>query len=110
MFSNIDLHTAGASAEDEQRFSVVMPLSRSQYEKSLHTEAAKRVVFANCMAKCELDDEKVPNFNKKFYYNQTSDQACLQTCFNTRVEAHFGKKECEERNLFLDFAAMKREY
>ena len=110
MLGNIDLHTAGASAEDEQKFNVIMPLSRSQYNKSLETEAARRVVFANCMTKCELDHEKVPNFNKRFYYNQTEDQACLQTCFNTRVEAHFGKKECEERALFMDFAAMKKEY
>ena len=70
---NNELHTSGATAEDEQKFLVVFPLSRSQYDQSLHDEAAKRVVFKNCMEKCELDDEKVPNFNKAFYYNQKED-------------------------------------
>ena len=70
MLGNSDLHCSGAGAEDESRQTIIMPLSRTQYEKSLHTEAARRVVFANCMAKCELDDATVPHFNKKFYYNQ----------------------------------------
>ena len=77
MLGNSDLHCSGAGAEDEARQTIIMPLSRTQYEKSLHTEAARRVVFANCMAKCELDDETVPHFNKKFYYNQQDDQVCL---------------------------------
>ena len=62
------------------------------------------------MEKCELDNEKVPNFNKAFYYNQKEDQICLQTCYNTRMDAHFGHEEAEKRDLHLDFTAMKREY
>ena len=87
-----------------------MQESRSQYNKSLHNEAAKRVVFRNCMAKCDLDDTKLKNFNKNFYYNMLESQTCLQTCNNARMDAHFGKKEAEDRDLHLDFKAMKREY
>ena len=107
---NNDLHTPGSSAEDEQKWVVVMPLSRSQYNQSLYNDAAQRVVFRNCMAKCELDDTTLKNFNKEFYYNMKEAQVCLQTCYNARMDAHFGSEEAEKRDLHLDFAAMKREY
>ena len=62
------------------------------------------------MGKCDLDDEKLPNFNKNFYYNTKEAQVCLQTCYNTRMDAHFGAEEAEKRDLHLDFETMKREY
>ena len=110
MLKNADLHTSGASAEDEMKWTVIMPLSRSQYDKSLYNESARRVVFKNCMEKCELDDTTLKNFNKNFYYNQGEAQECLQTCYNTRMDAHFGSEEAASRDLHFDFAGMKREY
>ena len=107
---NNDLHTRGSSAEDEQKWVVVMPQSRSQYNESLHNEAANRVVFKNCMEKCELDAEKVPHFNKNFYYNMLDAQECLQTCYNTRMDAHFGADEADRRDLRMNMAEMKREF
>ena len=62
------------------------------------------------MEKCGLDNETLKNFNKNFYYNQPEAQECLQTCYNTRMNAHFGAEEAAKRDLQLDFAAMKREY
>ena len=43
--------------------------SQELYEKNLYKEAARRVIFGNCMGVCELDDTKVPNFNRTFYYS-----------------------------------------
>ena len=77
MLKNAELHTAGSSAEDEMKWNVVMNMSRSQYDKSLYNDAAQRVVFKNCMEKCELDDSTLKNFNKNFYYNQLEAQECL---------------------------------
>ena len=110
MLKNADLHSSGASAEDELKWNVVFPLSKSQYEQSLYNDAATRVVFKNCMEKCELDNETVKNFNKKFYYEQPEAQECLQTCYNARMDAHFGAEEAIKRDLHLDFATMKKEY
>ena len=64
--------------ENEQmRISGLRWNSQDQHEKEMYQEAARRVVFHNCMEKCELTDENVPNFNSKFYYNQLSEQKCL---------------------------------
>ena len=110
MLKNAELHTAGSSAEDEMKWNVVLNMSRSQYDKSLYNDAAQQVVFKNCMDKCELDDSTLKNFNKNFYYNQLEAQECLQTCYNTRMDAHFGAEEAHKRDLHLNFADMKREY
>ena len=40
MLKNADLHSTGASAEDELKWHVVYPQSRSQYEQSLYNDAA----------------------------------------------------------------------
>ena len=77
MLKNAELHTTGSSAEDEMKWNVVLNMSRSQYDKSLYNDAAKQVVFKNCMDKCELDDSTLKNFNKNFYYNQLEAQECL---------------------------------
>ena len=70
MLKNADLHSPGASAEDELKWHVVYPQSKSQYEQSLYNDAANRVVFKNCMEKCELTRATFKNFTKDFYYNQ----------------------------------------
>ena len=90
MYSKASLHTAAGSAEDALKFSVAFPMSREHYDQSLYVESARRVVFKNCMEKCELDNETVPNFNRNFYYNQNEARACLQACYNFRMQAHFG--------------------
>ena len=92
MFTNTDLHSSGTSAEDNMKYSVVMPLSRDRYDQSLYFESARRVIFKNCMAANEVTDAELPNFNKKFYYSQKDLQERLQTCYNSRVELHFGEK------------------
>ena len=77
MYSEASLHTPAASPEDALRHSASFPESREHYDRSLYVESARRVVFKNCMEKCELDDESLPNFNKNFYYNMKEAQVCL---------------------------------
>ena len=111
LFKEASLHQPPNTAEDGLRLNVSFPFSREHYDQNLYIESARRVVFKNCMEKCELDDATVPNFNKNFYYNQEAAQVCLQSCFNFRMQAHFGKQAAEELDgLQFDFAAMKREY
>ena len=69
----------------------------------MYLDAAKRVMFANCMTNCDLSDETVPYFNANFYYNMPGAQKCLQTCYNTKVNLHFGKTMAEKEGLYLDF-------
>ena len=54
---NNDLYSYGYTAEDNLKLSVIRPESTELYEKNLYKEAAKRVVFNNCMTSCGLDDE-----------------------------------------------------
>ena len=77
MYSEFSLHTTGASPEDALKLGGAFPESREHYDRSLYVESARRVVFRNCMDKCELDDSTLPNFNKNFYYNQNEARACL---------------------------------
>ncbi len=106
---NNDLFSTGTSAEDQMKVNAVRLESTEVYERNLYKEAARRVVFQNCMNACELDDKKVPNFNREFYYGREDAQACLQDCYNTRMKLHFGST-AESEGLLLDFAALKREY
>ncbi len=69
MYAKTDIHASGVSAEDNLKFLVANQLSRERYDQSLYFEAARRVVFRNCMAKCEVTDKELPNFNKNFYYS-----------------------------------------
>ena len=105
-----DLHSKGSSAEDSMKFNVAFPLSRDRYDATLYKEAARRVVFNNCMGECELEHADVPNFNKKFYYQMPQAQACLQTCYNERMTAHFGATVAAEENVLINFAQMKSDY
>ena len=104
MLGKVDLHGKGSSAEDNMRWNVVFPMSKDVYNQNMYRDAAKRVVFKNCMAACEIEDERIPNFNKNFYFNQIEEQTCLQDCFNTRMDLHFGKTNARNHNLHIDFA------
>lgn len=110
MYANADLHGKGASAEDSMKWQVVNSMSKDRYDQSLYQEAAKRVVFKNCMNKCELTDETLPNFNKKFWYGMPEAQACLNDCVNTRMALHFGCDNARKYDMFMDFEEMKAEY
>ena len=110
MYSQASLHTQAASPEDALRIGNAFPLSRDHYDKSLYVESARRVVFKNCMEKCELDNESVPNFNKNFYYNMQEAQVCLSSCFNFRMKAHFGSDATKTDGLQLDFDQLKSQY
>ncbi len=104
-----DLISGPTSAEDQMKLNVVRYESEEIYQKNLYKEAARRVVFANCMTSCELDPKEVPNFNRKFYYGMPQAQSCLQECYNTRMKLHFGTA-AEKEGMLLDFAAMKKEF
>ncbi len=106
---NNDLYNTGTSAEDQMKQNSVRQESEEVYQKNLYREAARRVVFANCMNSCELDAKQIPNFNRDFYYNQTEAQSCLQDCYNTRIKLHFGSV-AEKEGLLMDFQKMKREF
>ena len=107
-----DLHTEANSAEDALRIRVAMPMNRDQYNESLRLEAARRVVMKNCMAKCDLTQEQLPNFNKNFYYNMPEAKHCITACWNTRMRAHglIDEQNPGNRDNFFDFDAMKSEY
>ena len=77
LFSEASLHSIPNTAEDGLKLAVAFPMSREHYDQSLYIESARRVVFKNCMEKCELDNTKVPNFNQNFYYNMEEAQVCL---------------------------------
>ena len=70
---NNDFFMTGTSAEDQMKIHVVRQESQEILDKNMYQEAARRVVFWNCMNVCELDDTKVPNFNRNFYYNMTGE-------------------------------------
>ena len=110
MYSEASLHKEPSSAEEALKLAAAFPQSRDYYDKSLYVESARRVVFRNCMEKCELDDSTLPNFNKNFYYNQKEAQACISSCFNFRMQAHFGPAAATTDGLQMDLDAMKREY
>ena len=74
-------------------------------------EAARRVVFKNCLGACEVDMDRFKKFNKDFYYNMKSEQQCLQSCFNERMIQHFGEEKAKSTDgLQIDFALLKRQY
>lgn len=104
-----DLTSSGVSAEDNMKINVVPTQSKEQTEKEMYKEAANRVIFHNCMAACNIDHDKLKHFDRKFYYEQDNERACLEDCYNTRMKLHFGSYAKSE-NMLLDFAALKREY
>ena len=110
MYSEVSLHKEPNSAEDALKLSVAFPMSRDQYDDSLYIESARRVVFKNCMQKCELDNTSLPNFNKNFYYNMGEARACLESCFNSRMTAHFGELATKTDGLQLNMEELKHQY
>eukprot|EP00347_Sterkiella_histriomuscorum_P017666 403348464 len=104
-----EFYTTGGIAEDQMKINAVRFESEELYEKDLYKEAAKRVVFHNCMAVCDLTHENLNYFNSAFYYERYTEQACLQNCQNTRMKLHFGKA-AESENLLLDFQKLKNQY
>ena len=109
MYSSASLHSK-TSPEDSLKLAIMAPDTRDHYDKNMYVESARRVVFKNCMEKCELDNESLPNFNKNFYYNMGEARACLQSCFNFRMEAHFGSAAKQTDGLQLDFDRLKYDY
>ena len=78
---NNDFYMSGTSAEDQMKLNAIKHEGVELTDKHLYQEAARRVIFSNCMTECELDPKKdVPNFNKNFYYNMPAAQHCLETC------------------------------
>ena len=92
------------------RIGAVRFQSKDAHDKNMYYDAAKRVVFKNCMTACDLSDEQIPNFNANFYYNQLGEQKCLGTCFNTKMDLHFGSTTAKKEGLYMDFAHKKTEY
>ena len=92
------------------RIGAVRFKAQDSHERAMYLDAAKRVVFRNCMASCDVTDENVPNFNANFYYNQLIEQKCLSSCYNTKMNLHFGATVAAEEDLYMDFAAMKKYY
>ena len=103
MYSNADIHGRGGSAEEQMKWNVVPPFARDTYDQNLYKEAARRVVFKNCFAACELDEASIPHFNKQFYFEKPEAQACLQDCINTRMVLHMGAKNAEKFDMLVDF-------
>ena len=98
------------SAEDAMRIGAVRYDSKDMVDKKMYLDAARRVIFKNCMASCDLDNETLPNFNSKFYYTMPGEQKCLQTCFNTKINLHFGEQTAKKDALYMDFQNMKNEF
>ena len=104
-----DLYTNGASAEENMRFHVVRHESNEVLDKNIYKEAAKRVVFDNCLNVCGIDRKQLKNFTKAFYYTMPNEQHCIQDCWNTRMKLHFGSSS-EREGLLIDFESMKIEF
>ncbi len=66
---NNDFMVTGTSAEDQMKINAIKMEGTELTDKRMYQEAARRVVFANCMDECNLDHKTLPNFNKNFYYN-----------------------------------------
>ena len=92
------------------RIGAVRFKAQDAHEKAMYLDAAMRVVFKNCMASCDIENETVPNFNANFYYNQLNEQKCLSSCFNTKMNLHFGATVAEKEGLYMNFGQLKKEY
>ena len=73
----VDLSYKAGSAEDAMRTKVCIFEGKEKYEAGLLKEAARRVVFKNCLEVCEVDMTRFSKFNKDFYYNMLGEQKCL---------------------------------
>ena len=105
-----ELYGQTGSAEEAMRIGAVRIKSDEEHYKEMYYEAARRVVFKNCMESCGFPQDWIPNFNSNFYYNQLEEQEDLQKCFNTKMNLHFGESTARKENLYMDFAKMKLEF
>ena len=105
-----ELFKTGTSAEDQMKMNVIRYDTEEVHQKKMYYDCAQKVIFRNCMGVCDLDDKKLPNFNRKFYYHMEDEKHCLQTCYNARVDAHFGPETALKEHLYFDFARLKIEY
>ena len=55
------------------RIGAVRTTSKDAHERNMYFDAAKRVVFKNCMHSCKIQPDDIPNFNSNFYYNQLAE-------------------------------------
>ena len=108
--SGVSITGQTGSAEDSMRIGAVRTKAKDLHERSMYFDAAKRVVFRNCMTSCDLTDEQLPNFNANFYYNQLNEQKCLSSCYNTKMNLHFGETTAKEQHLYMDFEKLKKTY
>ena len=104
------LYSNTGTAEESMKIGAVRYDSDDAHKSKMYYDAAKRVVFRNCMTSCDLSDEQVPNFNANFYFNMVDEQKCLQQCFNTKMNLHFGETVAKKEGLYLDFVTGKEKY
>ena len=52
---NNDLYSTGTIPEDQMKVIAVRHESDERYEANIYREAARRVVFQNCMTACEIE-------------------------------------------------------
>ena len=76
----------------------------------MYKDAARRVVFHNCMSHCEVSNEELKNFNGQFYFAMDKERQCLGTCFNAKMLLHFGDEAAKKDGLNMDFDKLKTEY
>ena len=107
---NNEIKAKPMSLEDGMRYTVQMEFHKSEYDKQLYLDMAKRVIFRNCMEQVGVDDESLRNFNKDFYYRREPLQKELQACQNGRMIAHFGKTKAEQEGLLMNFEEMKKTF
>ena len=100
----------GGNAEEQLKVTVVPEETPEEQDRNLFLEAARRVVFHNCLEPCGFDPEQDKYFDKKFYTERETEARCLFDCFSKRMKVHFGSRGANQRDMFYHFDEMKREY
>ena len=108
VLEGIEISAVPSSHEHSWRINGMRFNNQEQHERAMLNDAAKRVVFANCLTHCNVEDLK--NFNGKFYYTMNEERACLEKCHNAKMLLHFGEEEARQNRLFMDFEKMKLAY
>ena len=68
-----DLFGIPSSMEEAMRISGMRHHTQDSHEKEMYQDAARKVIFKNCMEACDIPKEAISNFNRNFYYNQLSE-------------------------------------
>ena len=92
------------------RISALRNTTNEEHEQEMFKEAARKVVFHNCLEKCGVDYKKQRHFNGKFYFEMPQEKECIQNCNNAKMLLHFGNEVAQRDGLYLDFESMKVEY